>query len=124
MFEPETVEAYFEWCLLHPLAAAELDWDSYRGVHSELLGYTRWCAQKRKEFEEQRPTNRGNAEALQKTAYSITDSTQRKGNKYEIARLYAGFDPESVLDPRKMRQRQILENRAKKLRTQQERNKP
>jgi hypothetical protein len=43
MLEPKSVEAYLEWRLLHPLEAAELDWNSQGGYHSELLGYVRWC---------------------------------------------------------------------------------
>jgi hypothetical protein len=49
MLEPESVEEYFEWCLLHPSENAHLDWDASRSRHSELLGYLRWCKLKREE---------------------------------------------------------------------------
>lgn len=49
MLEPGSVEAYFNWRLLHPAKDAELTLDAYSGGHSELLGYIRWCAMQREE---------------------------------------------------------------------------
>lgn len=47
MFEPESLEEFFEWSLIYPARRSEIDWNPYGSYHSELLGYFRWCKLKR-----------------------------------------------------------------------------
>lgn len=57
MLEPESFELYLKWREANAIEAARLDWlpsNSYGdqgGIHSELLGYLRWCKQAREKEE-------------------------------------------------------------------------